>query len=137
MSGLWQWWRCVACGTMTNDDRALSELMCDAHLSRIVQGRPSGPLVLHDWQKMPPKAETREQRTIRRLRALANGYRARVLTIEDAASAAERACIVAWLRRAAVTFVEKLPPEDAFHDEHTDLIRDAFLDAADQLESEP
>ncbi len=78
--------------------------------------------------------ESRAARRERRLRALAYGYKARVLTIEDSASAAERACIVAWLRRAAVTFVEKLPPEDAFHDVHTDLLRDAFLDAAKQLE---
>lgn len=106
MSGpLSTWWKCTACGTMTNDDRALDELMCE-------RNRPNGPLVRHDWQPMPPKPETREVRTIRRLRALAAGYRARALrngqaaasnceTCSEAAEQLERARIVAWLREVA------------------------------------
>jgi len=79
MSDLRQWYRCT-CGAFTNDDSAFDDLVCGRH-------RPDGPLVRHVWQPLPlaPTAppETRQDRTIRRLRALADGYRARAKRAEE------------------------------------------------------
>jgi len=75
MSGLRQWYRCT-CGAYTND-ATHDDIWCS-------RDRPNGPLVRHEWQPIPPEPETRQDRTIRRLRALADGYRAKAKRAEEA-----------------------------------------------------